>query len=75
MQRRPLNILFAEDNAAHAKLEKLQLYPRELKEKYAQREAEIEIAVRPIGNLERELSDLDAARSMASSGALGLLSA
>ena len=48
-------------DAAHAKLEKLQLYRRELKEKYEQREAEIEIAVRAIGNLEREMSDLDAA--------------
>ena len=46
-------------DAAHAKLEKLQVWRRELKEKYGQRVAEVEIAVRAIGNLENEMSQLD----------------
>lgn len=48
-------------DAAHAKLEKLHVWRRELKEKYEQRVAEVEIAVRAIGNLETQLSELDQA--------------
>lgn len=44
-------------DAAHAKLEKLQLWRKQLKCDYEQRGAELDIAVRAVEILEQELTD------------------